>query len=98
MSFSNRGKYIDLLCYMWEYGDAGCYLPRVTAERLLGRRFIAYIADDPTSPLACDDMNGEAHIFSDRLLEEAQKHKSRSEAARRSAKIGWKKRKGDANA
>jgi len=91
LSNAERGKYIDLLASMWEYGDAGCYIPRATAERLYGKAFVRTIADLPTSPLACEDMHGEPYLFSDRLLREAQKYRSRSEAARRSAEIRWER-------
>ena len=98
LTFAERGKYIDLLATMWDYSDAGCYLPRKAAERLYGKAFVKLIADNGTSPLACEDMYDEPHIFSNRLLQESQKYKSRSDAAKRSAEARWEKVKRNANA
>ncbi len=94
LSNANRGKYIDLLCTMWEYSEAGCYLPRSMAEKIWGKAFIRSIADEQNSPLTCEDMDGQEHIFSGRLLEESQKHRSRREAAKRAADTRWAKQKG----
>ena len=98
LTFAERGKYIDLLASMWDYSDAGCYLPRKAAERLYGKPFVKMIADSQTSPLASEEMDGELHIFSHRLMQEAQKYRSRSDAAKRSAEARWKGCERNANA
>lgn len=91
LTYAERGRYIDLLATMWDYSDAGCYLPRKAAERLYGKAFVKMIADNATSPLASEEMDGELHIFSHRLMQEAQKMASRRAEAKRAIEIRWER-------
>lgn len=93
MSFDNRGRYIHLLASMWEYGDEGCRIPRVVAEKMVGKPFVRDITSNGHSVLLEYERDGITYLFSNRLFNEAQKLQSRSEAARASAIEGWKKRR-----
>ena len=82
LSWADKGRYIDLLASMWEHNDSGCSIPRVTAEAIFGSVFISKVCDLPSRLLESYEVEGEVWVFSNRLSQEAQKCRSRSEAAR----------------
>jgi hypothetical protein len=89
MSFDHKGRYITLIASMWEFSDAGCVIPLIMAERIVGKKFCATaVSLEMLSTFERDNM---VFLFSDRLSSEAQKLKSRSESARRSAEARWRK-------
>jgi hypothetical protein len=90
LSWADKGKYIDLLASMWEIGDEGCVIPRKTAEKLFGKRFVAMITESILDAEVYPD--GVERVFSNRLFQEAQKCRSRSSAARASAEARWGRR------
>jgi hypothetical protein len=89
LSWATKGRYIDLLASMWEHGDEGCVIPRDTAERLYGKPFIRDITAGDNPILESYEKDGTALVFSNRLYQEAQKCRSRSAAARKSAEARW---------
>lgn len=89
LSWSDKGRYIDLLASMWEYGTEGDRIPRGTAERLYGKPFVVRIADGATALVGCEEWDGVVYLFSNRLNAEASKLRSRSLAAKRSAEARW---------
>lgn len=100
LTWAEQGKYIYLLASMWEHGAESCAIPRKTAEALVGKPFVARVLAGPYPLLQivtpADDLppgpfTETEHLWSDRLFEESQKCRSRSEAARRSIGHRWKK-------
>jgi len=85
LSKQHRSDYMDLLCYMWEHGAAGCEIPRETAERLFSAPFISAIADGP-APLVNTSYKDDGSVWldHDRLYDEAVKCRTRSDKARAS--------------
>ena len=93
LTWASQGRYIGLLASMWEHGAEGCRIPRRTAEKLYGTAFVAAIADGPHALItAYIDDAGSTWLHSDRLFQEAQLCKSRSDAAREAARIRWSER------
>ena len=90
MSFDHKGRYIHLLASMWEYSTAGCHMPYAVAVKLVGRKFVDVALTDNLIT-DYEDREGRRWVFSDRMSEEAQKLKSRSEAAKRSVAIKWER-------
>lgn len=86
---AERGKYIDLLASMWEFSDSGCDLPMEEAVRLYGRPFVDKLLTKRI--LLENSFDSEPSLFSNRLSNEAQKCRSRSEAARRSVQVRWER-------
>ena len=98
LSWDQRGRYIDLLASMWEYSVYGDRIPRQTAERLYGKAFVKLVADSKEPVVLTEEWQGCTWLFSARLLDEAQKVKSRSVAATRAAAKRWGKDDDDADA
>lgn len=106
MTFDQKGRYIDLLSCMWDFGDAGCYIPVSIAQRIVGKAFVKFVGESGLLVLEDNEAgDGAPCLFSDRLMELAQKCGSRSAAAKRSAELRWEHEratkgecKGNANA
>ncbi|MDZ4181172.1 MAG: hypothetical protein U1E29_18375 [Coriobacteriia bacterium] len=84
MPYSVKGRYVDILCWMWAYSDEGCQIPVKMAVRLVGRTAVDYLVDNGI--LVRFSSEDEELLFSNRLSAEAQKHTSRKEQAARAGK------------
>jgi hypothetical protein len=91
LSWDNRGRYIDLLASMWTFSDDHFRIPRATAERMYGRRFVALIADGPHALVISEEYEGLVWLSSMRLYEEALKVRAWSAAGRRGAQVKWER-------